>query len=117
LPEEGRYVCEDGDDFEASRLLSHRQAQGESILPNTQLRQFFKQMNLILAQDPNAMEAELTYIDWPQFYRWDKQHKIWVIRPHRSQNTPKRIVRLGMVSSKKPELLVMIIKNTQYIKL
>jgi hypothetical protein len=97
---------EEGDDFDVAKRLYNQQQQGLPVEVPTMLTRFFEKMSEVKSRNPNSIEASLTYLDWPQYFYWNKKNKTWIERAQSAKDDPWRIVKLGMVSSNKRELLV-----------
>jgi hypothetical protein len=106
LPNEGRLICEEGDELQVAKRLYAQQQQNQSAEVPTMLTRFFEKMSEVKHRNPNSVEASLTYLDWPQYFYWNKRTKQWIERAQSAKDDPWRIVKLGMVSSNKRELLV-----------
>jgi hypothetical protein len=104
-PGESRIIYEVGAEQDVVRRLARARQSGES--EHTMLTCFFQRMQQIRNSPEDAHLHNLTYVEFPKHFRWDKQKKNWFLR--KRQGRKPDIVRLGTVSAYDKELLVDLI--------
>lgn len=105
--EDGKHniVCEEDELLNVAETIYRRREAGGDIRPRTMLYEFFATVRACVEDDPSCPESEMTYLDFPRFYYWNKTTHRWVKRVRESRRI---VVRMGTVPSSMRELLVIL---------